>query len=102
MYIVSHIVVISIYIGILISWGISVYERITHKSIRRYLMILMVLMVFWMLMRTLRHTVFFEVFPIGQWCWYAYYIGMIFVPQVCLMASKYIGKPEDYRLPKKW
>ena len=102
MYIVSHVVVISIYIGILISWGISVYERITHKSIRRYLMILMVLMVFWMLMRTLRHTVFYLVFPIGQWCWYAYYISMILIPEICFFASKYIGRSEEYRMPRKW
>lgn len=102
MYIISHIVVIAIYIGILVFWAASVYDRIVNKTIRRYLIVLVVLMIIWMLMRTLRFTVFYHVFPIGQWCWYAYYIGMIFIPQICLMASKYIGKPEDYRLPKKW
>lgn len=102
MYVISHIVVLMIYLGILVSWGISVYDRIVNKEIRRHLIILVVLMLFWMLMRTLRLTVFYHVFPIGQWCWYAYYIGMILIPQVCLMAAKYISKPEDYRLPKKW
>ena len=102
MYVISHIVVLMIYLGILVSWGISVHDRIVNKVIRRYLITLVALMMFWMLMRTLRHTVFYYVFPIGQWCWYAYYIGMILIPQVCLMAAKYIGKPEDYRLPKKW
>ena len=94
--------VLMIYLGILVFWGISVYDRIVNKVIRRHLITLVALMMFWMLMRTLRHTVFYYVFPIGQWCWYAYYIGMILIPQVCLMAAKYIGKPEDYRLPKKW
>ena len=102
MYVISHIVVLMIYLGILVFWGISVYDRIVNREIRRHLLVLVVLMMFWMLMRTLRHTVFYYVFPIGQWCWYAYYIGMILIPQVCLMAAKYIGKPEDYRLPKKW
>ena len=102
MYIISHMVVITIYIGILIFWAASVYDRIINKTIRRYLITLVVLMMIWMLMRTLRFTVFYHVFPVGQWCWYAYYIGMIFIPQVCLMAAKYIGKPEEYRLPKKW
>ena len=102
MYVISHIVVLMIYLGILVFWGISVYDRIVNKVIRRHLITLVALMMFWMLMRTLRHTVFYYVFPIGQWCWYAYYIGMILIPQVCLMAAKYIGKPEDYRLPKKW
>ena len=102
MYVVSHIVVLIIYIGILVFWGISVYDRIVHKSIRRYLVILMGLMMFWMLMRTLRHTVFLHVFPVGQWCWYAYYIPMILIPQFCFLAMKYVGKPEDYHMPKKW
>ena len=101
MYVISHIVVLMIYLSILVSWGISVYDRIVNKTIRRHLITIVVLMMFWMLMRTLRHTVFYYVFPIGQWCWYAYYISMILIPQVCLMAAKCIGKPEDYCLPKK-
>ena len=102
MYVISHIVVLMIYLGILVSWGISVYDRIVNKVIRRHLIILVVLMMFWMLMRTLRHTVFLYVYPLGMWCWYAYYVSMILIPQLCLFATKYIGKPEDYKLPKKW
>ena len=102
MYIISHVVVLMIYLGILVSWGISVYDRIVSRNIRRHLIVLVMLMIFWMLMRTLRLTVFYYVFPVGQWCWYAYYISMILIPQLCLFAAKYIGKPEGYRLPKKW
>ena len=102
MYVISHVVVLMIYLGILVSWGISVYDRIVSKNIRRHLMVLVALMIFWMLMRTLRLTVFYHVFPVGQWCWYAYYISMILIPLICLFAAKYIGKPEGYRLPKKW
>ena len=102
MYVISHVVVLMIYLGILVSWGISVYDRIVSRNIRRHLIMLVVLMIFWMLMRTLRLTVFYHVFPVGQWCWYAYYIPMILIPQLCLFAAKYIGKPEGYRLPKKW
>lgn len=102
MYVVSQVAVLAIYIGILVSWAASVYDRIVNKNIRRYLIAIVGLIMAWMLMRTLRFTVFYHVYPIGQWCWYAYYIGMILIPQVCLMAAKYIGKPEEYRLPKKW
>jgi len=102
MYVISHVVVLMIYIGILVSWGISLYERIGNKAIKRYLTVLVALMVFWMLMRTLRLTVFYRAFPYGHWCWYAYYISMILIPQICLFAAKYIGKPEEYRLSKSW
>lgn len=102
LYIVSQVVILMIYIGILVYWGVSVYQRIVNPSIRRYLMALVGLMMFWMLLRTLRTTVFLHVYPIGQWCWYAYYIPMILIPQFCLFAAKYIGKPEEYRLPGTW
>lgn len=102
MYVASHIVVLMIYLGILVYWGLSIYERIINKGIRRYLIVLVGLMMFWMLMRTLRHTVFLHVFPVGQWCWYAYYIPMILISQLCLFAAKYIGQSENYRLPAKW
>lgn len=102
LYIVSQTVVIMIYIGILAFWASSVYDRIVNKTIRRYLITIVGLMMIWMLMRTFRHTVFLHVFPVGQWCWYAYYIGMILIPQVCLIAAKYLGKPEEYRISKCW
>ncbi len=101
-YIISQITVLMIYIGILVFWGASVYDRIVNKTIRRYLITLVGLMMLWMLMRTLRHTVFLRVFPMGQWCWYAYYISMILIPQISVMAAKCIGKPEEYRPPKSW
>lgn len=102
LYVITHIVVLIIYLGIMVYWGVSVYDRIINKSMRRYLITLVGLMMFWMLVRTLRHTVFYYIFPVGQWCWYAYYIPMILIPQVCLFATKYIGKSEEYRLPSKW
>ncbi len=102
MYVVSHVVILMIYVGILLFWGISVYDRIVNHTIRRYLICLVGLMMFWMLMRTLRLTVFHYVFPVGQWCWYAYYIPMILIPQLCFFAAKHVGKPEEYRLPRQW
>ena len=102
MYIISQLVALVIYVGILVFWAASVYDRIVNKAIRRHLITLVMLMLLWMLLRTLRHTVFHYVFPMGQWCWYAYYISMILIPQICLFAAKHIGKPDDYRLPKTW
>ena len=102
LYIISHMVVLMIYLGILVTWGVSVYDRIVNKSIRRYLVTLSGLMMLWMLARTLRHTVFLYVYPLGMWCWYAYYISMILIPLLCLFAAKHIGKPEEYRLPRQW
>ena len=102
MYVISQIVVLTIYVGILVSWGASVYNRIINKNVRRYMISLVGMMILWMLMRTLRHTVFYHVYPFGQWCWYAYYISMILIPVLCYFAAKHVGKPEDYRMSNKW
>ena len=102
MFALSNIVALIIHIGILVFWGISVYDRIINKAIRRHLTSLVCLMMLWMLLQNLRYTVFFQVLPYGQWCWYAYYISMLLIPQLCLISAKYIGKPEDYKLPRQW
>lgn len=52
LYVISHIVVLMIYLGILISWGVSVYDRIINRRLRRYLVSLVALMMLWMLLRT--------------------------------------------------
>ncbi len=46
MYVVSHVVVLMIYLGILVFWGISVYDRIVNKRIRHHLIALVALMMF--------------------------------------------------------
>ena len=102
MYVVSHVVVLSIYVIVLVSWGVSVYDRIVNRVVRHRLIHLVALMLFWMLMRTLRYTVFLGVYPIEAWCWYAYYVSMILIPLLCLLAAKHAGMPEGYRLPRKW
>lgn len=102
MYTVSHVVVLTIYLGILVSWGVSMYDRIVRPSLRRYLIAMVCLMVFWLLVRTVRLTIFRYVYPMGMWLWYAYYIPMILIPLVCLFAAKHIGRPESYRLPRPW
>ena len=98
----SNIAALVIHIGILVFWGMSVFDRILNPAIRRYLTGLVCLMMLWMLLQNLNYTVFFNISPYSQWCRYAYYISMTLIPQLCLVSSKYIGKPDDYRLPWQW
>ncbi len=102
LYVAAQLFALVIHTGILVFWGMSIYDRIINHSVRRYLTVLVCLMMFWMLMHTLRYTVFFQISPYNQWCWYAYYISMILIPQFCLIASQFIGKPEGYKLPWQW
>lgn len=92
-----------IYIFIFCTWGISLKNRITQSQPRKYLTGIAFFFVFWLIVRTLRYDfIKFELFPnFHRWLWYMYYIPILFIPLFSTFASMLIGKPENYRLPKK-
>ena len=61
------------------------------------------LMVFWFIVRTLKfHFLPSELYPnVRRYIWYSYYLGMMYIPVLAVFVSMSIGKPENYRLPKK-
>ena len=88
-----------IYIGLFGAWGVSVWRRIVQKQVRRYLLVVSVLIVFWMAMRTAKY--FLVMDPNGnRLTWYAYYIPMLFIPLMSLFVALSLGKAENYHLPK--
>ena len=69
-----------IYMGIIITWGISVHRRVLNRSARRYLIAIAALLLFWFVIRTCKF-LFLEGMPALQYyCWYGYYIPMILIP----------------------
>ena len=61
-----------IYIGIIITWGISVRRRVLNRSARRYLIAIAALLLFWFVIRTCKF-LFLEGMPALQYyCWYGY------------------------------
>lgn len=91
-----------IYIGLFITWGFSIKNRIMQSQARRYMMAIAALIVFWFLIRTLKyHFIPAETYPnLVRYIWYMYYLPMLFIPLLAVFVSMSIGKTEDYRLPK--
>ena len=88
-----------IYIGIIITWGISVRRRVLNRSARRYLMSIAALLLFWFVIRTCKF-LFLEGMPALQYyCWYGYYIPMILIPLMGVYLAVCLGRPEEYILP---
>lgn len=91
----------AIYISLLVAWGYSIHRRIIQPYLRRCLMGIVALMVFWMVVRTCK----FELVP-ADWheltrlLWYSYYIPMMGIPLLSVLAADSIGKPEDYHPPR--
>lgn len=87
-----------IYIGLMTWWGVSVWQRIVQTQVRRYLMAIAVLCVFWLSIRTAKF--FFVVSPAAiRYLWYGYYFPMLFIPPLAVFVALSLGKPENYRLP---
>ena len=91
----------SIWIGLIIAWGISVRKRIIQTQVRGYLTGMDVLMLFWFLIRTAKfYFISATDHPVAvRYLWYLYYLPMMFIPLLAVFVAMSAGKPEDYRLP---
>lgn len=88
-----------IYIGLYIGWGISVRKRIVQAQVRRNLVAVALLNVFWFVIRSMKY--YFVSDPaLSRQLWYWYYFPMLFIPLFSVFISMSLGKPENYRLPK--
>lgn len=89
-----------IYIGIIIGWGISVKKRIIMVQARRCLVAMSFLMALWLIIRTVKYH-FVQNAVLSRQLWYWYYLALLFIPLIALFVSLSLGKPDNYRLPKK-
>ena len=88
------------YISLYIGWGISVSRRILQTQVRRYMIGVSFLMVFWFFIRSTKY--YFVAEPaVARHLWYWYYFPLLFIPLLAVLISLSLGKPEEYRLPKR-
>ena len=90
---------IFLYIGLFAFWGVSVYRRVVQLQVRRYLITVSALMVFWLILREFRWHFILNA-AARNLLWYAYYIPISLIPLIALFVSLSLGKYEKYRLPK--
>ena len=96
---VCNLVRTFIYSGLFAVWGVSVYRRVVQVQARKFLVVLSVLMVLWVILRAFKF--YFIMDDTAQrYLWYSYYIPMLFIPTLTLFVALSIGKNEGYRLPK--
>lgn len=88
------------YISLYIGWGISVSRRILQTQVRRYMIGVSFLMVFWFFIRSTKYYFVAEPAP-ARHLWYWYYFPLLFIPLLAVLISLSLGKPEEYRLPKR-
>jgi hypothetical protein len=89
----------AIYIGLFAVWGLSLQYRVIQKQVRKLLMAATSLILFWVLVRTIKY--FSDAGPtIARHLWYSYYIPMLFLPPTLLLIALSMGKRSQEKLPK--
>lgn len=88
-----------IYIGLIVAWGISLYRRVLHSAVRRYLLMIAALLLFWFLVRTSKYLLLEGLDAAQCYCWYAFYIPMLMIPMLGIFVAVCLGRPDDYVLP---
>ena len=86
-----------LYLILFAGWGISLYNRTVHPQVRRLLLNVDLLMLFWILVRTLR----FQLnTPPGmdRMLGYLYYAPMLGIPVLCVQLVLTVDRSERYRL----
>ena len=89
------------YIALLAGWGVSLHRRILQRGVRRCLIGIALLMVFWIFVRTVKNELLIGLDTDQRYCWYLYYLPMLGIPMLSFWASLTLGKPADYRLPRR-
>ncbi len=84
--------------GIVMAWWISIRRRIIRKDIRIYLEMAIGLILFFLLVRTMRYELFKRTPNISRYLWYLYYIAIILVPVFSLYVAEMVGQAEEAKL----
>ncbi|MBE6927479.1 MAG: hypothetical protein E7467_03160 [Ruminococcaceae bacterium] len=92
----------TIHISLLFSWIVSVHRRMVNKKLRRLMLIVGCLLLFWLVDKIVKWDFTGSVtHPLVRYLWYGFYVGMLFVPTLGAFIINYLGKPENYSHPKK-
>ena len=87
-----------LYVFLFSVWCYSLWIRIVQTQARRYLLAISVLMVLWILLRSIKFSI--ENTDAERWLWYFYYFPMLFIPMLSVFVSRSLGKGEDFQLPR--
>lgn len=91
-----------IHIILLFLWVISLHRRLINKNVRRLMLCVGGLLLFWMIDKIVKWEFTGSVtHPLVRYLWYGFYVGMLFVPTLGAFIINYLGKPETYSHPKK-
>ena len=92
----------TIHISLLFAWVVSLHRRLMNKNVRRLMLAVGCLMLFWLIDKIVKWDFTGSVtHPLVRYLWYGFYVGMLFIPTLGVFIINYLGKPENYTHPAK-
>lgn len=90
-----------IYVLLTVLWAMSLHHRIMQRNIMVYLLSICGLMLFWIVLRTVRYEVLYDKEWFSRLLWYAFYIPMTLIPLLSVLAVQCMGN-DEFRKPHRW
>lgn len=79
------------------------YERIAERGVmKRMLIDISLLMMFWFIAVFCKYKIFIDFTVLKRFCWYAYYIPMLFIPLLVFFTALSMDIVENEHIPARW
>ena len=88
------------FIGITVTWIITIQRRVTDRKLRRYLAFGGTAIIALFIMRLIRWILFSRIFVVDRYFWYAYYIPTTILPFLSLLLALNVGREAEIRSKK--
>ncbi|MDO4614060.1 MAG: histidine kinase N-terminal 7TM domain-containing protein, partial [Lachnospiraceae bacterium] len=89
-----------LYLILIAAWCGLTRHRLIQRGLRKYISLTCLFLMLWIVLRGLKYYIFAPGTDAARYCWYAYYIPLMFYPACVLTAVLHIGKPDDWKLPR--
>ena len=83
-------------------WICQIQRRLLQTHVRRNLTLAASLMIFWMVIRTVKYELLPENYVANRYAWYLYYIPLIFISLLMFLSVLYIGRSYNRPISSWW
>lgn len=83
-------------------WFFQIRRRIVQPDIRRNLTGVAAMLIFWMIIRTVKYGFTVRGDLAGRYCWYLYYVPLILIPLLMFLSVVQIGRPQNRPASRLW
>ena len=89
-----NIFIFAIYVGLLSYWGLNVMKRIMNMEVRRYMLISCFMMIFWVIIRTIKWYVV-DSYVVERILWYLYYVPVLTLSYCAYMSADTLSEKNE-------